>query len=48
LLVHKTLYAQLGGHRADTDDPERDLMRRLGGARITSLRSRTSLLDSVK
>ncbi len=39
LLIHKALYGQLGGHRADVDDPERDLIRRVGGARITTLRS---------
>jgi glycosyltransferase involved in cell wall biosynthesis len=39
LLIHKRLYADLGGHRADADDPEQDLMRRLGRARIATLRS---------
>jgi glycosyltransferase involved in cell wall biosynthesis len=39
LLVSKNLYAQLGGHRADAEDPERDLMRRVGRARLTTLRA---------
>lgn len=38
LVVHKRLYQQLGGHRADADDPEQDLLRRIGKARIATLR----------
>jgi hypothetical protein len=43
LVIHKTLYNQLGGHRADAEDPERDLLRRLGRARITTLRCSASV-----
>lgn len=38
LIVHKRLYTQLGGHRAEADDPERDFLRRIGHARIAVLR----------
>jgi len=44
LIVHKRLYMQLGGHRADAGDPERDLLRRIGHARITVLRCAASLI----
>lgn len=43
LLIHKNLYAQLGGHHAAADDPERDLLRRLGRARVTTLRCGASI-----
>jgi hypothetical protein len=43
LLIHKGLYAQLGGHRAEADDPERDLLGRIGRARVTTLRCGASI-----
>jgi glycosyltransferase involved in cell wall biosynthesis len=39
LLIARTLYEEVGGHRADTADPERDLIRRIGRRRIVTLRS---------
>jgi glycosyltransferase involved in cell wall biosynthesis len=43
LLIHKQLYTRLGGHRAESEDPEQDLLRRLGRARITTLRCGASI-----
>jgi glycosyltransferase involved in cell wall biosynthesis len=43
LLIHKSLYVQLGGHRAEPEDPEHDLLRRLGRARVTTLRCGASI-----
>ena len=37
LLIPKALYQSLGGHGAKAADPEADLLRRLGGRRITTL-----------
>ena len=37
LLVTKKFYTQVGGHKADSDDPETELLRRLGRARIVML-----------
>jgi hypothetical protein len=45
LLISKTFYERLGGHRAEDADPERGLLRRLGRRRIVMLRSRTLLAD---
>ena len=45
LILRKTVYAQLGGHRADAADPERALLRRIGRARITTLRTPASFPD---
>jgi glycosyltransferase involved in cell wall biosynthesis len=39
LILPKSLYAALGGHHADAPDPETDLLRRIGGSRITVLRT---------
>ena len=39
LLIGKTLYEEVGGHREDAAEPERDLARRLGRRRIATLRS---------
>jgi hypothetical protein len=39
LLIAQVLYAQVGGHRAEAANPERDLARRLGRRRIAMLRS---------
>jgi hypothetical protein len=43
LIIHKRLYQQLGGHRAEAGEPEQDLMRRIGRARIVTLRSGASV-----
>jgi glycosyltransferase involved in cell wall biosynthesis len=39
LVLRKTFYAQLGGHRSDAGDPEADFLRRIGRARLTMLRA---------
>jgi glycosyltransferase involved in cell wall biosynthesis len=39
LLIGKNLYQEVGGHREDAAEPERDLARRLGRRRIATLRS---------
>jgi hypothetical protein len=39
LLIGKDLYQEVGGHREDAAEPERDLARRLGRRRIATLRS---------
>ncbi len=39
LLIAKRLYEEVGGHREDVDEPERDLARRLGRRRVVMLRS---------
>jgi glycosyltransferase involved in cell wall biosynthesis len=39
LILRKTFYAELGEHRADAADPEMDLLRRIGRARLTVLRT---------
>jgi len=39
LLIAKSLYDRLGGHRADPDAPERDLLHRLGRRRTVLLRA---------
>jgi len=43
LLIAKTLYEQLGGHRGEDADPEGKFLRRLGRRRIVMLRSRTMM-----
>ncbi len=45
LIIHKRLYQQLGGHRAEADDPEQELLRRIGRARIVTLRCGASVLN---
>jgi hypothetical protein len=45
LILRKTFYAQLGGHRADAGDPEADLLRRIGRARLTVLRAAITQSD---
>lgn len=42
LLIAKELYAELGGHRGDAENPEANLLRRLGRRRVL-LRSQTML-----
>jgi hypothetical protein len=44
LLIAKSHYDALGGHRASDNDPERGLMRRIGRRRIELLRSRVGML----
>jgi hypothetical protein len=44
LLIAKSHYNALGGHRASDNDPERALMRRIGRRRIELLRSRAGML----
>jgi glycosyltransferase involved in cell wall biosynthesis len=39
LILRKSFYDELGGHRADAADPERDLLRRLGRSRLATLRT---------
>jgi len=41
LLINRALYAAVGGHR-DVEEPERDLLRRLGRRRLVLLRTSTS------
>jgi glycosyltransferase involved in cell wall biosynthesis len=43
LLISKSLYEKLGGHRGDGADPESSFLRRLGRRRIVMLRSRTMM-----
>jgi hypothetical protein len=38
LLIAKTLYDAIGGHR-ELEEPERELLGRLGGRRIVRLRT---------
>ena len=45
LVLRKSLYAELGGHRPDARDPEADLLRRIGRARLTILRSAIAQSD---
>ena len=45
LIIRKALYAELGRHRADAADPERDLLRRIGRCRLTVLRTSVSWSD---
>ena len=44
LLILKSHYDALGGHRASDSDPERGLARRIGRRRIELLRSRSGML----
>jgi glycosyltransferase involved in cell wall biosynthesis len=44
LIIRKTVYAALGGHRADAD-AERALLRRIGRRRLTRLRTGVSFPD---
>jgi glycosyltransferase involved in cell wall biosynthesis len=44
LLIAKSHYNALGGHRASDSDPERSLMRRIGRRRMELLRSRAGML----
>jgi glycosyltransferase involved in cell wall biosynthesis len=44
LLIAKSHYDALGGHRASDSDPEGNLLRRIGRRRIELLRSRAGML----
>ncbi len=44
LLIAKSHYDTLGGHRASDSNPERSLIRRIGRRRIELLRSRAGML----
>jgi len=39
LILPKSFYRELGGHRADAADAEQDLLRRIGRSRLTMLRT---------
>ena len=39
LLIAKPLYDALGGHRESADDPETELLRRIGRRRLATLAS---------
>ena len=43
LMLPKTLYDEIGGHRAGVRDPETDLARRLGRRRIVTLHTAVSI-----
>ena len=45
LILRKTAYQQLGGHRADAANPEQALLRRIGRRRLTTLRSAIGFPD---
>jgi len=42
LILPKTLYREFGAHRGEAADPERDLLRRIGRSRLTTLRTTIS------
>lgn len=39
LVLRKSFYGELGGHRAEARDPETDLVRRIARSRLTTLRT---------
>ncbi|MEA2873539.1 MAG: hypothetical protein QOH67_3515, partial [Hyphomicrobiales bacterium] len=39
LILRRSFYDELGGHRADAADPGRDLLRRIGRRRLATLRT---------
>ena len=45
LVLRTAFYRELGGHRADTSDPERKLLRKIGRGRIARLRTMVSFPD---
>jgi len=45
LMLRKTVYAELGGHRANSANPEAALVRRIGRRRLTTLRTAVSFPD---
>jgi hypothetical protein len=42
LLLRKSFYAELGGHRAQASDAEADLIRRIGARRLIVVRTKVS------
>ena len=46
LLIARRFYDGLGGHRAETADPEADLIRRIGRGRIARLATAATLVSS--
>ena len=49
LILGRSFYEELGGHRADARDTEIDLLRRIGRSRLATLRTTVSypIFDSV-
>lgn len=45
LMLRKSFYEELGGHRADAASPETALLRRIGRRRLVTLRTAVSLTD---
>jgi hypothetical protein len=45
LILRKSVYQQLGGHRGEAADAEQALLRRIGRRRLTTLRSAVSFPD---
>jgi glycosyltransferase involved in cell wall biosynthesis len=45
LIIRKSFYAALGGHRADAADAELDFLRRIGRRRLITLRTTASQAD---
>lgn len=45
LLLPKSLYGELGGHRSEMSDPETDLLCRLGRSRLAILRTAATQMD---
>jgi hypothetical protein len=43
LLIAKSFYDKLGGHRGDALNPERDLMTRIGRRQCATLRARLTV-----
>lgn len=39
LILRQSLYDELGGHRPNVNDPENDLLRRIGRSRLATLRT---------
>ena len=47
LVIPRVLYDQIGGYRTDVAFPENDLLRRLGGRRIVTLRCAALSVESL-
>jgi hypothetical protein len=45
LILRKSVYAAIGGHRADAADPELALIGQIGRSRLTTLRTQVSFPD---
>jgi hypothetical protein len=46
LLIARAFYQSLGGHSGGAADPEADLLRRIGGQRLITLRARATPADT--